>query len=390
MTLRGGFWRAPLDDQPVRPAIEARTAPRVHAVIPARDEADVIGVTAASLLGQVYDGALTITVVDDRSTDGTAAAARGAAARAQRSLDFAVIEARPLAEGWTGKLWALAQGVAYAREAYGEPDYWWFTDADVEHDPTTLARLTARARHDGLDLVSLMVRLHRKGGWETLLVPAFVFFFQKLYPFAWVNDRRRATAAAAGGCVLLSAGALRRIGGLEAIAGRLIDDCALAAAVKRSGGWIRLGLTARSRSIRPYHGLRGIWSMVARTAYTQLDHSPWQLLGTVAGMKLLYVVPPLAMLYGALARKPRPLVAGATAWTLQTIAYVPTLRRYRVPPVYALTLPFAAVLYTAMTVDSALRHARGAGGGWKGRTYGATVPPAALPLAEAPPAPVAR
>ena len=386
--MRGGFWRAPLDDEAVAPAIASRTAPRVHAIVPARDEADVIAATVASLLAADYGGSLTVTVVDDRSTDGTAQEARGAAAQAARSLDFAVIEAHTLPPGWTGKLWALEQGVQYARDAYGEPDYWWFSDADIEHDRTTLSRLVSRARRDGLDLVSLMVRLHRKGGWETLLVPAFVFFFQKLYPFAWVNDPHRSTAAAAGGCVLLSASALRRIGGVEAIAGHLIDDCALASAVKRSGGWIRLGLTTRSRSNRPYAGLRGIWSMVSRTAYTQLDHSPAILAATVAGMTLLYVVPPLAVLYGAAARKPRTLVAGAAAWMLQACAYAPTLRRYRVPPVYSLTLPFAAALYTAMTIDSALRHARGAGGGWKGRTYAARMQPTPPPPPPMPKAPV--
>ncbi|HEY4442247.1 MAG TPA: glycosyltransferase, partial [Candidatus Elarobacter sp.] len=218
-------------------------------------------------------------------------------------------------------------------------------------------------------LVSQMVALHCASPTEQLLIPAFVFFFRMLYPFAWVNDDRRATAAAAGGCVLLAADALDRIGGIERIAGELIDDCALAVAVKESGGGLWLGLARRSRSIRPYASLEMIWSMVARTAYTQLRYSPLLLAGTIAGMLLLYVVPVAAAVRGARARRADVAIPGLLTWTAMAFAYAPTLRLYRVRPAAAFALPLAGALYAGMTLDSARRHHRGAGGAWKGRTF---------------------
>jgi hopene-associated glycosyltransferase HpnB len=273
--------------------------------------------------------------------------------------------------GWSGKVWALAEGVAAARAAGARPAYWWFTDADVEHADDTLARLVATARSERRDLVSLMVELHCARPWEQLLIPAFVFFFRLLYPFAWVNDPQRSTAGAAGGCVLLDNALLGRIGGLARISGELIDDCSLAAAVAREGGTLWLGLTARSRSVRPYIGLAPIWSMVARTAYTQLRYSPWLLAGTVAGMLLLYAAPVAAVALGIARRRPLLAVAGLVAWGTMSAAYAPTVRLYRLPLWRALTLPLAAILYTAMTIDSARRHARGKGGTWKGRHFSA-------------------
>jgi hopene-associated glycosyltransferase HpnB len=355
--------------------------PEVQAVVPARDEADVIARTLCALLAQDYPGRFAVTVVDDGSTDGTAEAARaaiaelgaageGRAAGESRAERARVVAARSRPAGWTGKVWALAEGVAAARASGARPAYWWFSDADVEHAPDTLARLVATARGERRDLVSLMVALHCRSGWERLLIPAFVFFFRLLYPFAWVNDDRRATAGAAGGCVLLADDALLRIGGVERIAGELIDDCALAAAVKGSGGGLWLGLATRSRSVRPYGSLDAIWAMVARSAYTQLRHSPALLAGTVAGMVLLYAVPPVAAVGGALARRGDVVLPGALAWGLIALAYVPTLRLYGVPRAQALALPLAAGLYTAMTLDSARRHARGRGGTWKGRGFG--------------------
>jgi len=364
---RGRFWDARSDGfanpRPGSPA------PEVAAVVPARNEADVIGRTVASVIGQRYAGSLTLTVVDDRSEDATATEVAAAIARAGAADRVRVVRARPRPDGWSGKVWALAEGVAAARAAGAAPAYWWFTDADIEHADDTLARLVATAREERCDLVSLMVELHCAAGWERLLIPAFVFFFRLLYPFAWVNDPRRRTAGAAGGCVLLSDELLRRIGGVERIAGELIDDCSLAAAVKGAGGRLRLDHTSRSRSVRPYVGLAPIWGMVARTAYTQLGYSPAVLAGTVAGMLLLYVAPPAALGLGLARHRPSLALAGLCAWATMSAAYAPTVRLYRLPRWYALTLPLAGVLYTAMTLDSARRHAGGRGGTWKGRSF---------------------
>ncbi|MEA2721126.1 MAG: hypothetical protein QOJ39_2990, partial [Candidatus Eremiobacteraeota bacterium] len=322
-----------------------------------------------SLLAQDYPGRFAITVLDDRSDDGTGDVARTTIAQHGATDRASVVEGRPRPAGWTGKVWALAQGVSAARASGAQPAYWWFSDADVEHDSDTLARLVATAVCDDRALVSQMVALHCESSPERLLIPAFVFFFRMLYPFAWVNDDRRTTAAAAGGCVLLSDDALRRIGGVERISGELIDDCALAAAVKRDGGGLWLGLATRSRSVRPYRSLETIWSMVARTAYTQLRCSPALLASTVAGMLLLYYVPVAATLAGARRRRMDIALPGAIAWAVMSLAYAPTLHRYGLPRRNAVALPLAALLYTAMTVDSARRHARGAGGTWKGRTF---------------------
>ena len=367
LVARGKFWDASAD-RLAEPASEPG-APDVHAVVPARNEADVLGRTLAALLAQRYPGRFTATLVDDRSDDGTGTVARAAVAAAGAAGRVDVVVARERPPGWTGKVWALAEGVAAARARGRRPAYWWFSDADVEHDPATLARLVATARTHGRELVSQMVELHCADGWEPLLIPAFVFFFRMLYPFAWVNDDRRATAGAAGGCILLADAALARIGGIERIRGELIDDCALATAVKRSGGGLWLCLSTRSRSVRPYRDLATIWSMVARTAYTQLGYSPLLLAGTVAAMLVLYVVPPLALGAGIATRRRDIALAGALAWGAMTAAYLPTVRRYRRPLLLALTLPLAGMLYTAMTVDSALRHARRTGGTWKGRHF---------------------
>ncbi|MBV9407615.1 MAG: glycosyltransferase, partial [Candidatus Eremiobacteraeota bacterium] len=271
--------------------------------------------------------------------------------------------------GWTGKMWALAEGVASARAHGAHPTYWWFSDADVEHDPDTLTSLVATATSRNRALVSQMVALHCASPWEQLLIPAFVFFFRMLYPFAWANDDNHPTAAAAGGCVLITNDALDRIGGIERIKGELIDDCALAAAVKRDAGGLWLGLATRSRSVRPYASFETIWSMVARTAYTQLRYSPLLLTGTVAGMLLLYYVPVAATFAGLRRRRADLALPGIIAWATMAFAYAPTLKLYRVKPAYALALPLAAGLYTAMTIDSARRHLLGAGGAWKGRTF---------------------
>ena len=371
LIARGRFWDASAD-RLANPVTDT-SAPDVHAVIPARNEGDVIGRTIASVIAQRYPGRFAVTLVDDRSDDETANEVRAAIAAAGAQARVTVHQARPRPDGWTGKVWALAEGVAAARAAGAAPAFWWFTDADVEHDPDTLARLVATARAERRDLVSLMVELHCTEPWEALLIPAFVFFFRMLYPFAWVNDSENGTAGAAGGCVLLSGALLERIGGIASISHQLIDDCSLAAEVKGAGGNLWLGLSTTSRSVRPYLGLEPIWSMVARTAYTQLNYSAALLAGTLAGMTMLYVVPLWAIASGLARKRNDVLLPGLITWGMMSLAYAPTVKLYRQPMWRALTLPLAGLLYTAMTVDSARRHARGKGGTWKGRNF---TPPA--------------
>ena len=369
--FRGGFWRADqrLDHAPP----DLNHWPGVVAVIPARNEAATIGRTVDSLLNQDYPGRVSVIIVDDNSDDDTFCAA-GAGKAAGSSERLRVIQGRPLPPGWSGKLWAVQQGLEAAAEADAEAPYVLLTDADIAHDPESLRRLAAKAEMENLDLVSLMVRLRAKSFWERLLIPAFVFFFQKLYPFPWVNDPSRPTAAAAGGCMLVRRAALEKIGGIEAIHDRLIDDCALAAAIKRQG-LIWLGLTAKVESLRPYDGLGEIWRMIARTAYEQLGNAFPALVGTVIGMAVLYLIPPLAGM-ALLGGDPRIVMVGlVTWWGLMGMAYWPMLRLYGLPMGWGVLLPVAALLFTLMTVSSAIRHWQGRGGAWKGRIYGSgTVP----------------
>ncbi len=344
-------------------------------VIPARNEAAVLPRSLGSVLSQSYGGRLQVILIDDQSDDGTAAAARRTAEDLGRSEQLEICAGSPLPLGWSGKLWAMAQGVRRAEAYHPAPHYILFTDADIAHEPGNLARLVARAEADQLSLVSLMVRLRCASFWERWLIPAFVFFFQKLYPFRWVNQPSNATAAAAGGCILIRRDALERIGGLAAIHRALIDDCTLAQAIKSNDrevfgeGRLWLGLSDGTRSLRPYPDLDSIWTMVARTAFTQLDHSPWRLLGTLVGMELIYLMPSLALGSGLLLREPVLMVMGLVGWGLMAFAYAPMLRFYRLSPLRAFALPAIVLLYTLMTIDSAFRHWRGRGGAWKGRTY---------------------
>jgi len=349
------FWRA---DQRLEEARELASWPKVTAVIPARNEAATIGRTVTSLLAQDYPGELSVIVVDDNSTDGTAEAAGS-------DPKLRVIAGEPLADGWTGKLWAVSQGV---REAGKAPGYLLLTDADIEHDPGNLKRLVFKAETDGRHLVSLMVKLRCESVWERLLIPAFVFFFQKLYPFPAVNDPNSRIAAAAGGCMLVRRETLEAAGGIDAIRSEVIDDCALARLIKRRGP-IWLGLATRTRSLRAYEDLSEIWDMVARTAYVQLRHSVLALVGTLVGMTVIYLVPPVAFAVGTALREGPLASAGLLAWLLMALAYTPTLALYGRSVVWALVLPVSAALYTLMTLSSALRHWRGRGAGWKGRHY---------------------
>jgi hopene-associated glycosyltransferase HpnB len=358
LLFRAGFWRADQRFREDGTVSGPPPMPAVAAVVPARDEADAVGRSVGSLLAQDYPGDLRIVVVDDRSTDGTAAAVPA-------DPRVAVVQGIERPDGWTGKLWAVSQGV----DAAAASDFLWLTDADIDHAPGELAALVAAAEEGKLDLVSLMVKLHLETFWDRLLIPAFVFFFQKLYPFRRVNDPGDPLAAAAGGSMLVRRAALARIGGIAAIRNELIDDCALAARIKGSGGRIRLALAETTASLRAYRSLGAIWGMVARSAFHQLRYSPSLLAGTVVAMTLIYIVPPLAVVAWPAHGSWIALAAGAVAWVLMAYAEAPTLYRYGLNPWRGFALPAVAVLYTAMTVDSARRHWLGRGGRWKGRVH---------------------
>ena len=291
-----------------------------------------------------------------------------AAAESRHPERFSLLRAPALPPGWTGKLWALEQGV---RQVGAESRYLWFSDADITQPPQALRALVAKAEHERRDLVSLMVALRCEDFWEALLIPPFIYFFQKLYPFSWVNDPARRMAAAAGGCVLLRSEALAKSGGLAALSDALIDDCTLATRIKEASGdgsrGIWLGLAETARSIRPYGGLGAIWNMVARTAYTQLHHQPLLLIGTLLGMMLTYFAAPIILLSHPWHQDGLAALTGAAAWLAMSLSFLPVLRLYGQGVWLAPLLPLAAALYSAMTVDSAWRHWRGRGGNWKGR-----------------------
>ncbi|MFD8597295.1 glycosyltransferase [Kitasatospora sp. NPDC059646] len=358
----GGFWRT--DQRLPRGGAEPSRWPEVVAVVPARDEAGVLPLSLPSLLAQEYPGRARVVLVDDHSTDGTAELARELAAAAP-GLPLEVTTPPPLPEGWTGKLWALRHGV----ERAGGAEWLLLTDADIAHRPGSLRALVAAGESHGLDLVSQMARLRVASGWERLVVPAFVYFFAQLYPFRRSNRPGARTAAAAGGCSLVRREALERAGGVAAIRGAVIDDVSLAGAVKRSGGRTWLGLADRVDSVRPYPGLSPLWRMVSRSAYAQLRYSPLLLVGTVVGLALVYLVPPVAAVAGVLAGAWWTAGAGLAAWAVMAGTYAPMLRYYGRPVAEAPLLPFTALLYLLMTVDSAVQHWRGRGSAWKGRTY---------------------
>ena len=333
----------------------------IAVVIPARNEADVIGDAVRSLLQQSCAGAIHIFLVDDNSSDGTAEAACQAASNSSHPDALTVIHGQPLPDGWTGKLWAMQQGIEQALRLH--PQFLLLTDADVQHSPENVATLVSVAESRGCDLASFMVKLHCRSLPEKLLIPAFVFFFFMLYPPEWIRNPRRKMAGAAGGCVLIRPEALARAGGVEAIRGQIIDDCALAHMVKRSGGKVWLGVTPDTRSLRAYKSFSEIERMIARTAFNQLQHSIWLLAGAVAGLLLLYLLPLALLLSGS-----RSLaLVGAAAYLLMWVAYSPMVRFYRLNATWALTLPFSAAFYMAATVHSALNYWSGRGGHWKGR-----------------------
>lgn len=364
--FRGMFWRP--DQRLPNFTPDRRDWPTVIAVVPARNEAAVIGQTLCTLLSQDYPGDFRVILVDDASDDGTAAAAEAAAAETGADDRLAVITAPPLPAGWAGKMNAVQAGVAAAGTGRNGPDYLLLTDADIAHGRLQVRRLVAQAERHNLVLTSLMVMLWCRKPVERLLIPAFVFFFQMLFPFRWSNAPKARTAAAAGGCMLVRRAALEKSGGIDGIKNALIDDCALAAQLKPHGP-IWIGLTTRAASVRPYDTLGEIWRMVRRTAYTQLRYNPLLLAGTIAGMAMLFVGPPVVLLTAFLSGQLVAAGIAAAAWALMAALYWPTLRLYGLPPVWASVLPLAGLLYTGMTLDSARMHLGRADGGWKGRTY---------------------
>lgn len=349
--LHGNFWESGPELKPARPL----TAPAVDIIVPARDEAALIAPVIASLVAQDYPGEFRVILVDDNSTDGTAAAA-GAHPR------LTILTGAPKPEGWAGKLWAVAQGVAASTAPLV-----FLTDADITHDPRHLSTLVSRLNTPRVDMVSEMVRLNCTSWPERLLIPAFVYFFQMLYPFACVNNPRARMAAAAGGTVLLRREALRRAGGIEAMKGALIDDVTLAKAMKKNGA-IYLGHSGLAQSIRPYPAARDIWDMIARSAFTQLDYSALILAGTIVGLSLVWLAAPCAILFSG------PFTwrfyAGLATFGLAILSYRPTLLRYNQPLYLALALPGIAVFYMAATIASAVQYWRGTGAKWKSRAYG--------------------
>jgi len=374
LLFRGQFWRANQRLDPDLRLPDSYPWPAVCAIVPARNESEVLPQSLRSLLQQTYPGPFKVLLVDDQSTDGTSAIAQKIATDLNQNDTLQLLTTTPLPPGWSGKLWAMHQGIETVLAETTQPTYFLLTDADILHDADNLYNLVAKAQQDNRKLVSLMVLLRCQSIWERLLIPAFVFFFQKLYPFPWVNQPQKQMAAAAGGCILVNRDALVEAGGIHAIREALIDDCALAAVIKitpksQSNRNIWLGLTTSTQSLRPYDTLDSIWSMVARTAFTQLNYSTLLLLGTVVGMFLVYIIPPLSVGLGLALGNLSMTILGLLTWILMTLAYLPTIRLYQLSPLWAISLPLIALLYNLMTLDSARQYWQGKGGAWKGRVY---------------------
>jgi hopene-associated glycosyltransferase HpnB len=360
LVARGGFWETRENDGPPTPTPAAW--PPVAAVVPARNEADVIARSVGSLLAQDYPGPFKVILVDDESDDGTAEAARAAAAQLGAGARLEVLRGTPLPAGWTGKVWAMSQGIAHAEKLANKPEHLLLTDADIAHAPDNLRSLVARAEHGGFVLTSLMAELHCETWPERLLIPAFVLFFQMLYPFRWVNQPRRRLAAAAGGCMLARREALTAAGGVAQIKSAIIDDCAMGALMKRQGP-IWLGLTHRATSIRPYVTVGETGKMIYRSAYAQLGYSVWVLAGTLAALAIMFIVPPALSLFAIGPARG----AGIGGWAAMAFLFQPMLRFYRRSPLWGLAMPLIGVLYASFTLRSAIEFWRGRGGMWKGR-----------------------
>ena len=356
--FRGGFWRA---DQCLSQSGSLCEWPTVVVIIPARNEEQTIGAAVTSLAEQDYPGFIHIVVVDDESSDAT------------QSLvgnwpNLHVIQGVALPKGWTGKLWAVQQGLNYVKAHLPSATFILMTDADIKHGRKNIRELVFKAESESLHLVSLMVMLRTKSFWEKLLIPAFVFFFQKLYPFSWVNNPKKKTAAAAGGCILIRRQTLVPADSLKTVRDNLIDDCAIGREIKAHGP-IWLGITKETHSLRAYQSLQDVWNMVTRTAFRQLGYSSIALIVTVVGMVLTYLVPPITLFYGFISNHYAVAFIGGLAWIIMSLAYMPTLRYYGEKSWWVFWLPVAATLYTLMTFSSALRHWQGHGSVWKGRVY---------------------
>ena len=362
LLFHGRFWHA--DQRLFDATTTIKKWPDVCAVIPARNEEMTIRRTVRSLLDQDYPGKLSIIVVNDNSEDATADEARVATVDSVEGKRLIVIDGQPLIEGWVGKIWAVSQGIEHA----GSPKYLLLTDADIEHETKSVRNLVSKAESDNLGLVSEMVLLNCTSLWEKLLIPAFVYFFQKLYPFPQINDPDHQLAGAAGGCMLVRREDLVAAGGIERIKDRVIDDCSLAAIIKPIRP-IWLGLSEHTKSIRPYNNLSSIWGMVTRTAYVQLRFNPLMLIGTVLSMVLIYLLPIAGLILGALTTDVQLMLISGSAWIAMWWTILPTLDLYDRSSVWGLLLPVSGFLFTLMTLDSARRYYQGQGGAWKGRTY---------------------
>ena len=363
-TLRDSFWKTDQRLPDVGDFFQNNPAPSIVIVIPARDEAEMLPQSLRSLLNQTYPGPFSIVLVDDHSRDRTAQVARELGQ--DSAVEVVVVDGKSLPAGWTGKLWALEQGLQVA--ATMSPEYVLLTDADIFHSADSLTKLVHQAIVQQCDLVSLMVKLRTDSFWERVLIPAFVFFFAKLYPFRAVNNPNRTIGAAAGGCSLIRWTALEKMGGIGTIRGALIDDCTLGQALKRNGK-IWLGLTTDTLSLRPYDSLASIWAMVSRSAYAQLNYSPLLLIGTVLGMPIVYGMPIVGLGFGWMQRDGLVFSLSLLTYGLMTLAYLPIVRFYKQPMWMSLGLPGIAALYLLMTLDSARQSMQGKGGAWKGRVY---------------------
>jgi hopene-associated glycosyltransferase HpnB len=356
---RGSFWLCGIRDTSRMPDLQQW--PSVVAIVPARNEADYIAASVGSLLRQEYRGAFSIIVVDDDSSDATADKAMHAAALVP-GRGLTIISSKGPPAGWTGKLWAVKQGIAAAEKL--RPDYILLTDADIEHAPDTLAWLIKQASAGQLVLTSLMAKLRCQSLVERTHVPAFIYFFQMLFPFSWVCRPGSSTAAAAGGCMLVRGDALASIGGIESIRNALIDDCSLAERLKKVGP-IWLGLTDRVHSIRPYDTMTDVKRMISRSAYAQLRYSPLLLAATIASMTLTFIISPLLAIFAT----GMPRLLGLIVWLAMGLSFMPTLRFYRLSRLWSFALPAIALLYLYYTLGSAYLFVRGRGGQWKGRVH---------------------
>lgn len=361
IAARGDFWRTQkFDDLAPAPAMERW--PSIAVVVPARDEAAGVAACVTSILSQPYPGMLSMVLVDDQSQDGTAQIASDAAAAIGASERLTVLQGRPLPSGWTGKLWAVKQGLNLVEERAAQPDYVLLTDADIVYSGDALMRLVARAQSDKLAMTSVMATLRCESFAEKYLIPAFIFFFGMLYPFGWVRNPSRATAAAAGGCILARWDALKNAGGIESIRGSLIDDCALGARLKLQGP-VWLGFSHDVKSVRASDTVANVGHMISRSAYAQLRYSLALLIGTVVAMILVFLVPVIVTVFG----HGWAVVFAAAAWLLMALAFQPTLRYYGQSAFWGPALPAIAIAYMVFTVNSAIQHFQGRGGMWKGR-----------------------